>query len=281
MINIFAKEAFLNTNPSQPFKERTKPVVAGHLQRVSSMIRGDQIADYIGANLNPDPETTDPNDTNIYVKPMVRKGADLEMRGKAWIDIIDGHNLGQVALKHPEVGIITCSEVDAAAMRSCVPNKVVCIPQHHCNFERLQHDTYSVETVGVIGTEDSFKHIPESIEKGLAEYGVKLLKYSKFFTRQDIIDFYMQIDVQLVWRPYKKRLSNPLKIVNAGSFSIPTVALDESAFEEVYGMYVPVSNADRALSAIINLHLLEFDYSKAENYHISKIAERYKALCTI
>ena len=46
-ISIFAKEAFLNINPSQPFRIRTKPIRGGHLQRVSSMIRGDQITDFI------------------------------------------------------------------------------------------------------------------------------------------------------------------------------------------------------------------------------------------
>src|SRR3990167_9546474 len=240
-ISIFAKPAFLNINPSQPFRERNKPP-RGQLMRVSSMIRGDQIAEYIGAKLNP--TSGYENDVCIYVKPMVRKGDDFKFEGKkAYLDIIDGANLAQVAHRHPEVGVITCSQADYELMSKYLPNnKIVLIPQFHCNFERIKRIRTQIKTVGVIGTRGAFPFLPEGLKEALAERGIELIEFSRFFSRQDVIDFYMKIDVQIVWRPYEKILSNPLKIVNAMSFGIPTITLDEKAFKEIVPCYIPVDN---------------------------------------
>jgi len=287
-LSIFAKEAFLNVNPSEPFRLRTKPIRGGHLQRVSSMIRGDQIADKIGARLNPVGGYE--NDTCIYVKPMVRKGEDFKFGGKKnYIDIIDGHNLGQLAEKYPDVGVIVCSEADRVTMSSVISNKIVLIPQHHCNFERVHRTRDGISTVGVIGTRGAFDFLPKDLMGKLMDRGIELIQYSRFFSRQDVIDFYMKIDIQIVWRPYKKLLSNPLKIVNAMSFGIPTIALDEPAFGELDGYYFPVNRLDEFLAQLDYLREnpdLYSQYSKAcikksEDYHRDKISEMYKKLCTI
>lgn len=286
MISIFAKPAFLNTNPHSPFESKEKSYKGnGHLQRVSSMIRGDQIANYIGAKLNPESGYED--DVCIYVKPMVRKGDDFKFEGKkAYLDIIDGHNLGQVALKHPEVGVIVCSEADRDIMSSVIPNEIVLIPQHHCNFERIKRNKIRVKTIGVIGTKDAFVYLPQGLEQALKNRGIDLLKFSEFFSRQDIIDFYQSIDVQIVWRPYKKLLSNPLKLINAASFGVPTLALDEPTFKELEGYYSPINDFDDLLYKLDLLMSDERLYStfsekcmvKAEEYHIENIAKLYKEL---
>ena len=285
MLSFFYREAFLNVNPGEPLRLRTKPIKAGHLMRVSSIIRGDQIAEYIGAKLNP--TSGYENDTCIYVKPMIRKGDDFKFEGKkAYLDIIDGANLAQVAHKHPEVGVIVCSQVDYELMSKELPNnKVVLIPQHHCNFERIRRTRTEIKTVGVIGTRGAFPFLPEGLKEALAERGIELLEFSKFFSRQDIIDFYMKIDVQIVWRPYKKILSNPLKIVNAASFGIPTIALDEPAFKEVGACYLPVMDLSQLLNRVDLLKnpKVYADCSsncliKSEAYHISKIAKLYEQL---
>src|SRR3990167_7107951 len=67
MLSFFYREAFLNVNPSEPLRLRTKPIKAGHVMRVSSMIRGDQIAEYLGAKVNPTEGYE--NDICIYIKP--------------------------------------------------------------------------------------------------------------------------------------------------------------------------------------------------------------------
>ena len=287
MISIFAKPAFLNINPHEPFSVRTKPIPngRGHLQRVSSMIRGDQITDRIGAKFNP--ESGYENDVCIYVKPMVRKGDDFNFEGrKNYIDIIDGHNLGDLAMKHPEVGVIVCSQADYDTMAGCINNKLVLIPQHHCNFYRVKRQSTEIKTVGVIGTSGAFPLLPVELKPELEKRGIQLLEFSRFFSRQDIIDFYMKIDVQIVWRPYKKLLSNPLKIVNASSFGIPTIALDEKAFGEVKGSYIPVDSFEdflEQLDSLVASQNLYKAYSeqcleRAEMYHIDRIAQLYKEL---
>lgn len=285
-MNFFYREAFLNVNPSEPLRLRTKPIKAGHIMRVSSMIRGDQIANYLGSNINP--KKIRENDTNIYVKPMVRKGDDFMFaRGKSYLDIIDGANLSQVAQRHPDVGVIVCSQADYNVMSKELPNnKIILIPQHHCNFERNQRQSISIKTIGVIGTQGAFPYLPQGLKESLAERGIELLEFSKFFDRKDIIDFYMKIDVQIVWRPYKKILSNPLKLVNAASFGIPTIALDEKAFWEVKGTYMPVGTLESLLGALDGLRnnpLLYADYSlkcikQSERYHIENIAKLYEKL---
>ncbi len=286
MINIFAKPAFLNINPSEALKDRTKPIRGGHVMRVSSMIRGDQIADFLGARLNPSHSVTNSGDINIYVKPMVRKGDDFHFEEKSYLDIIDGHNLGQLAQKHPEVGVITCSQADFQIMSKELTNKVYLIPQHHCNFEHQRRKSTEIKRIGVIGTAGAFPYLPEGLKEELSNRNIELVEFSRFFKRQDIIDFYMSIDLQIVWRPYQKVLSNPLKIVNASSFGIPTLALDEPAFKEVDGCYGPVKNLAGLLTVldklISNMKMYEivsdFCFMEAERYHIENVARLYKEL---
>ena len=285
-ISFFAREAFLNTNPGEPLRIRTKPIRAGHIMRVSSLIRGSQIAEYMGAKFNP--ESGYENDTCIYVKPNVAKGDDFIFEGKrAYLDIIDGANLAEVAKKHPEVGVIVCSEADEKIMTKELPNnKVILIPQHHCNFDRIRRNWREVKKVGVIGTRGAFPYLPKELRGEFEKRGMELIEFSSFFTREDIIDFYLNIDIQVVWRPYKKILSNPLKIVNASSFGIPTIALDEKAFWELKSTYIPVGTVESLLDAIDKLtNDSQFyeDYAltsieRSEDYHIGKIAKLYQQL---
>ena len=96
----------------------------------------------------------------------------------------------------------------------------------------------------------------------------------------------MKIDVQLVWRPYHKTLSNPLKLVNASSFGIPTIALDEDAFKEMEGCYLPTDTLYGFLGHLDALRTqpgLYDEYSKrciakSEDYHIDTISKLYKNL---
>src|SRR3990172_9944834 len=109
MISIFAKPSFLNINPSQSFKDRVSPP-RGQLMRVSSTIRGDQIAEQIGAKLNP--ESGFENDVCIYVKPYWREPFEFHFAGRPYLDIIDTYKLTRLANRFPEVTVITCSKND-------------------------------------------------------------------------------------------------------------------------------------------------------------------------
>lgn len=286
MISIFAKRAFLNVNNSQPFEYKGEAPKRGHLQRVSSMIRADQIATQIGAKLNPTEGFE--NDVCIYVKPHIKADEDFEFKGvRSYVDIVDGWGLLPVLGKHPEVGVIACSKQDFEILSRVLPeHKIVFIPQHHCNFDREKRTREGIKTVGVIGVKEAFPFIPQEIRDGLKERGIEFLEYSKFFTREDIINFYKQIDVQLIWRPYKMRLSNPLKIVNASSFGIPTIAFKESVFNEMYDTCRQVDTVEGFFEELDFLlknqdayqEHSRFGLERSEDYHIEKVGELYQQL---
>lgn len=259
-----------------------------HLTRVSSIIRAQQIADYIGAKLNPIEGYQ--NGVCIYVKPPYKSGSDLKFYGKPYLDIVDSIELCELARKHPEVTVISLSDWSHKILKKLLPNKIINIPQQHCNFERAHRNTTQIKKVGIIGVLKAFEYLPESLRRRLKRRGTELVEFSKFSTRQDIVNFYMGIDVQIVWRPYynykKDLLANPLKIVNASSFGIPTIAYAEKAFEEMKGCYIPVRTLEEFLTELDKLRSRPALYNKyakrclekAEAYHIEKIAQMYKNL---
>src|SRR3990167_3672919 len=264
------------------------PYVLRHLQRVSTIIRGEQIAAYMGnARLNPPDGSKD--DVYVYVKPNVKDTQDFVFEGRPYLDILDGFNLRHLLNKHPEVPVIVFSELDVETMSRYVKNKIVLIPHHHVNFEGGRRERSKVKKVGVIGSLDAFKWIPDEIRQGIAGRGMQLVEHSTFYPRMSVTSFYKQMDVMLVWRPYNRDvpgLYNPFKIVNASAFGIPTIALDEPSFKEMGGCYIPVKTPEEFLTqldAIRTSSSLYADMSgvclqKAEKYHISRIAELYQKL---
>ena len=246
------------------------------------------MAEYLGAKLNP--KFGYENDVCIYVKPYFQKNQnpkdDIKFEGRPYLDMVDGHNLAFLAKRHPEVTVITCSKVDMELMKKEIPNKVIFIPQHHCNYKNKKRNRSVLKKVGVIGTQPAFAFLPKDLKSELAKRDMELIEFSRFFKRQDIIDFYLNIDLQIVWRPYKKIMSNPLKLVNAASFGVPTIALDEPTFMELDGCYVPVNNFETFLKRLDILRESPKAYftltyrclEKAKEYHIKKVGEMYKEL---
>lgn len=276
-ISFFAKK---------PFRARNY----GHLQRISSMIRGEQIAERIGAKLNPAEGYQ--NDVCIYVKPSYRPGwGDFLFEGKAYLDIVDQAGFIPLLKKHPEVGVLSLSEWNYTLLKKMLPaNKIINIPQQHCNFERFKRKRSKVTIVGMLAHHNAFRYLPPALRDEITKRGMKFVEVPLFYTRQDIINFFMNIDIQIVWRPFndytQEVLTNPLKIVNASSFGIPTIALNEPAFAEVAGCYAPVQTFPEFLTELDNLRgspNLYTEYTErclkiAEDYHIEKIAELYKDL---
>lgn len=253
-----------------------------HLAPFSAVIRGDQIAERIGAKLNP--TTGYEDDICIFVKSFPLEVSKFH-KG-LYVDIVDGIGLCEKLRDYREVSVITCSHVDYGFLKRILPNNIVLIPQQNCNFERYRRVRKYISCVGIIGTYGAWKYIPVDLEAKLLERDINLWQYSDFTCRQDVLNFYLNIDVQVVWRPYSKKLSNPLKIINAASFGIPTIALQERCFDEFAGCYIPVSTFDELLTKLDMLRESsqmydDFKYKcieKAEEYHIDTIAEMYKAL---
>jgi hypothetical protein len=284
MISIFAKPPFLRAHPNVPI-DPDKPHKQGHMMRVSSIIRGIQISKQLGCKLNPTEGYE--NDVCIYVKPHVPVGYDFKFEGRPYMDIIDGWGLYPLMIRHPEVPVIVISKMDQEILSRIIPNKIIFIPQHHINFERVPRIRDVMTNVGVVGSSGAFPFLPGELKTRLEERGMKLLEFSKFDERTDVVKFYQSIDLQLVWRPYRKRLGNPLKLVNGASLGVPTIALQEVYFDrEFEGLYFPVQTLDGFFSMVDTLRAnpkLYEDYSKrlvekSEEYHIEKVADMYRQL---
>ena len=284
MISFFVKRAFLNTSPGKPFEYQGFKPKVGHLQRVSSMIRADQIAEYLNARLNPTDNFKD--DLCIYVKP----SNDITFEKRSYLDICDSPTLFELARQNPKVGVIVASEWNKELCERILPNKIVLIPQQHCNFERQKRNRKGIKKIGCIGSRKAFDHLPVGLKEELSKRGIELVTFADFYCRKDVVDFYLNIDLQIIWRPYtdysKDILMNSLKIQNSASFGIPTIAYDEPVFKEMGGCYIGVKSLNEFLAEVDNLikypsfyqDLSENCLEKAENYHIENIAKLYKKL---
>lgn len=261
-----------------------------HLARVSTIIRAEQIAQKVNGKLNPNRDYE--NDICVYVKPPYKpEWDDLLFEGKSsYLDVVDELGYNKMLSRNPNINVISLSKWNYKTLKRLLPNKVINIPQQHCNFERYRRNSQGIKRIGMIGTYKAFEYLPHGIEKELSKRGIELVKFSKFSTREDIINFYMNIDLQIIWRPYynykKDLLVNPLKIVNSSSFGIPTIAYDEPAFEEMKGAYIPVKSLDDFLFQVDKLSSDHKLYKQiesrcikiSEKYHIDNIVKLYQNL---
>ena len=226
------------------------PYMLRHLQRVSSVVRGEQIAAYMGnARLNP--ESGYENDTCIYVKPNIKPGNDFHFEKKSYIDIQDGWDLIHTLKKYPEVGVITYGDLAYEVLSKELSNKVVNIPHHHVNFERTRRNRDKIVKIGTTGSPAAWDYIPDVIKEGIKARGLNLEMYSNFYPRTAVARFHESVDVFIHWRPFlDRKLSCPFKIINAASFGVPTIALDEPSFKEVYGTYIGVETPEDWLKVL-------------------------------
>jgi glycosyltransferase involved in cell wall biosynthesis len=266
----------------------------GHMHGVSAIIRGEQMAAYMqNARLNP--VSGYENDVCIYVKPHVRPDQDFKFEGHPYLDILDGFDLIHLLRKHEDVPVIVYSDLDVQTMPQYVNNKIVLIPHHHINFEKFKRERSKVTRVGIIGSPGAFPFVPNEIREGLAKRKMELVENFVMYPRMSVVKFYLNIDIQIVWRPYMSRyysstpyrfLANPFKIVNTSAFGIPTIALDEPPFKEMEGCYIPVHNVEEFFKALDNLrfdlglyqNISQKCLEKAERYHIENIAKLYQKL---
>lgn len=149
-ISIFAKP---------PFEIR-------HLMRVSSIIRGEQLAAHMqNARLNPSSGYED--DVCIYVKPNIRPGNEYKFEKNSWVDVHDGFQLRHTLNKYPEVGCISISNHADYVIKQYIKNKTVIIPHHHMNFERARrNEKNGIRIVGITGSPAAFAHVPEELKAG-------------------------------------------------------------------------------------------------------------------
>jgi len=267
----------------------------------SGYIRGRQMADYLGAKINPTEGYED--DLCIYVKiaPPHHKCPKVNPK-HLYLDVDDSHRSAKYLQDHPECGVIAISET-AKDYLSKLLNRddVVFIPHQHCNFERRVRPPREVKTVGIIGCRSSFQYPADEFRKKVEAIGMEL-KYEEDYwkvysnpkqeMRLNVADFYHSMDVQVVYRPkaiYQllAPFANPNKMGNSSSFGVPTVSYPEESYvREFDGCFLPAKTIDEMVEWLRQLKndphlysdLAKVNLEKAEEYHIDNIAKRYLAL---
>ena len=266
----------------------------------SSEIRGRQIGTHLQAKLNPTEGFED--DVCILVKQLPKtllrnRGLSLN-RENTYVDILDYSGGVQWLTGRPDVKVIVASKSAQQFLSDRFKNPLTFIPQHHCNFQRLLKPLRPVKTVAYIGLATTPPAWAETVNQAVAKMGLEMRYFTDFKTRQDVVAAYLQTDIQFTWYDdtmpdHWRRMKNALKVVNAASFGIPTVASLEPAYEaECHGWYRPVSTLADAMDLIWDLRLsmdspalalkssfwvnqLSFI---AEPYHIDHIVKQYQEL---
>jgi hypothetical protein len=231
----------------------------------SGEIRGTQMAEYLGAKLNPIDNYE--NDVCIYVK--IQPPRDYPEC--SYLDIIDGiERMGWIK-RHPDIRIIASSMSGLSYLSKSIKNDLFYIPQHHCNFERFKRENREIHTVGVVGGNGAIMN--DEIKRKLDILHVKPRN------RMEAVEAYKKLDIQIIWRLSSNPLKNPLKIVNAASFGVPTIAYPSKVYQEMEGYYYPVWTIDEMIKKIKELKQ-GFDaqrlIDKAEEFHIEHIVELYR-----
>ncbi len=273
-ISFFARPYFFAIDVDSPLGEPC-------LHRGTSLIRGEQVAEYLGAKYNP--TSGYENDLCIYLKP---KRLD-QIKDGSYVDVSDGEHLIPLLQDRSKIKLIASSQYSYDFIKGKLKNDIVLIPEHHCNFERAIRCRNKITTVGFIGSYSSFMYKPfEEMRRRLAEIGFEFITYFTYKNRQDVVDFHKQIDILIFGYPgVNDPFKHPTKIISAASFGIPTVCNWHPAFKEFEGNFIAIESIDSLLAELTKLK--DEDYynqwaakivGSAERYHISKIAELYKQL---
>ena len=97
--------------------------------------------------------------------------------------------------------------------------------------------------------------------------------------------FYQLIDVQVVWTTSQHVWKFPLKIINAASFGIATIAFPNTGYEEMEGKYLKAKDMSEVKESINLLKnkehynmWSEYICTPVEPYHIDSVAVKYKEL---
>lgn len=274
MISIFALPSYIGHSYS-----KNSPVSA---RRLSSRIRGEEIAEYLGAKYNPTEGFE--NDVCIYIKPRSLEN----IRDGDYVDFLDGEFKDYWFLKRPKIKVIAASQYSYEYLKSRLPNEIFLIPSHHLNVGRVRRERKEIKVAGYIGvpSPEAIRRF-DDIKENLKKIGIDLVTSFFFKTKQDALDLYKQIDIFVFgdWDSADHPFRIPTKIINAASFGIPSVAFPMMANKELEGYYLPARNMGELVAGVEKLKNETF-YNEmvakiipmSENYHISKIANEYRNL---
>ena len=259
----------------------------------SGEIRGRQIAEALGpdvAVVNP-PHLT-PDDIFIGIKVLPPPDVVGKVRA-CYIDVVDCHGAIPNVQEDDRITAIAIGDTSYDYLCSKIPSKrVIKIPEHHCNFERgIRRTHFPIKTLGYMGELSGLHLVPRFLGNALSKFGVDFVASYQYSCRQDVLEFYGRIDLQLAFRfddrdgDVRSELKNPLKLNNAGACGIPTIAWPEANYlAEWKGGFWEVESIDDIVDVIENMTLESYRMmiyqaiGRAEYYHIDRILPLYMEL---
>lgn len=241
---------------------------------LGTQIRALQIAEYLGARVNP----PDHEGACIHVKP-----TNLEnVFDGEWVDISDSPFVAEMLKTKPKVNAIAHSQHIYNILE--IPNKKVWLSQQHLNWERDKRDRKEITTCGYIGgpsqhTKDFFARVGKAFE----DAGFKFISCFDYGNvRERAVNFYKSIDILVIEN--EKRESDyktPTKMINAASFGVPSIARPLPGYLEWEGNYIKANSLEEMISEAKKLKdnyesWVDKLIDAAEFYHISNVAKRYE-----
>lgn len=260
-------------------------------------VRGKQPASWLNAKLNP--KSGFENDICIYVKVLPPDNYPKH----TYFDVDDSVKAVEWLKTHTDTGVIVNSSMSRDYLSKLLKrDDIVVIPHAHCNWENWVRPDREVKTVGIIGSKTSFRYPIDDIREKLNKLGLELIynyDYWKSYgdedgmsedqRRQKVVNFYKSIDIQIAWRKHAFRsdfipLKNANKLINAGSFGIPTVAYPEESYtREWKGLFIPTQTIEELLFWVSELKTEKDLYKvmsrlvlkKASECHVNNIKKLY------
>lgn len=281
-ISIFAKPYFV--------KEDVETSTGPYLHRGTSLIRGEQIAQYLGGKYNP--QAGFEADICIYLKP---KTLD-HIKDGFYVDFSDAEEyLIKLLTDRPKIKIIASNQTSYEFLKEKLKNEIFLIPEHHCNFERIKRTRKKVTIAGIITNPSPLSYsVGYLAREALKRVNFELIECYNWKVRQDVVDFYKKIDLQIV--PLFSEYDNvmfsdtnpvrhPTKMINAASYGIPSIAAWKYGYKEFDGNYIPVSSMEELAKEVEKFKdpvyynsWAQRIISPSESYHIDNIAKLYKNL---
>ena len=282
------KKIAINVRPSVL---RPDHKVEKYINRVSSKVRGKEVAQYIGAKFNV--KTREQDEVIVWIKPKFL----TTVKDGDYVDVLDDLEIIPLLKQRPQVKVIAMTKLQYEHFKKKLSNAITLIPHHHLNFERdrrvrnksslfLRNKILVGGMIGSASPSQVALDLADKVRRGLAKVGIEFTTCFNPRTREEVIDYYKSIDFLVIFNPSSSDRSvlcdHPTKMINAASFGIPTLAQPRLGYGEFAGFYIPIETVDDIVREATKLKNPDY-YNQwagkllpeAEKYHISNTSKLY------
>jgi len=264
---------------------------------ITGCVKTKQIAEYLGAGFNSNCSKDDICICLQSIPPAILKNSVADI----YLDIGDCIETGRSAYKLYGNRVIYILN-DEHAKEEFLSNmcdgeaRAIVIRHQHCNFDNIIRPDREVKLVGYVGSSIGLDYNPNLIRAVLQNQGMEFaclfIDFPAQASRIDVCNFIQALDIQICMRQFIRMICNDfnvpiLKIVNAGSFRIPTVAYPEKSFlSEANGAFIPAEDVVDLVANCMMLRECSEQYNLtadralelSKDYDISVVAKQYADL---